>query len=158
MNTRRNVLRWMALAAGAVSGLIPALGRKPLAQVFSQETTDEPEFQKIATLEDLEKGEGSFFIKDGFEGNPVLIVETEVEPEGETETPEKAYVAVDPTCPHRKCLVDWNTGKSAFVCPCHASEFDLEGNVTKGPANTGLPALYSVKVEGEDIMIAPMEA
>jgi cytochrome b6-f complex iron-sulfur subunit len=40
-------------------------------------------------------------------------------------------------CTHNQCTVDaFANGKS--VCPCHGSEYDTTGNVTKGPAPSRL--------------------
>ena len=40
-------------------------------------------------------------------------------------------------CTHSQCTVDaFANGKS--VCPCHGSEYDTTGNVTKGPAPSRL--------------------
>lgn len=36
-------------------------------------------------------------------------------------------VAFSDTCPHLGCKVDYQDGKKEFLCPCHASAFDLEG-------------------------------
>lgn len=41
-------------------------------------------------------------------------------------------------CTHAGCLVKWNKNNNNFVCPCHGSRFDVEGNVITGPATTNL--------------------
>jgi Rieske Fe-S protein len=48
--------------------------------------------------------------------------------------------ALSSVCTHRRCLVDVESDRS-FVCPCHGSTFDPNGNVTHGPARRDLPAL-----------------
>jgi Rieske Fe-S protein len=35
-------------------------------------------------------------------------------------------------CPHLGCIVDLKTDR--FTCPCHGSQFNLDGTVKKGPA------------------------
>ena len=37
-------------------------------------------------------------------------------------------------CPHLGCDVGFDKGKDVFLCPCHGSEFDLDGTVRRGPA------------------------
>lgn len=47
------------------------------------------------------------------------------------------FAGFSTTCPHQGCAVASVTGAS-IVCPCHGSEFALDGSVTQGPAQTGL--------------------
>ena len=46
------------------------------------------------------------------------------------------YTAVLMNCTHKGCGLGASQGK--LVCGCHGSEFDLAGNVLKGPAKTNL--------------------
>jgi len=46
--------------------------------------------------------------------------------------------AFDATCPHLKCIVEWNGAERTFDCPCHGSRFDRQGKVINGPANVDL--------------------
>jgi len=43
-------------------------------------------------------------------------------------------------CTHLGCKIDKMQG-DRFVCPCHGSEYDLNGNVIKGPAHRNLNEL-----------------
>lgn len=62
------------------------------------------------------------------------------------------YVGFSATCPHQGCLVAQVQGAS-IICPCHGSEFALDGSVTQGPAQRGLtPAAVTVK--GSDLTVA----
>jgi cytochrome b6-f complex iron-sulfur subunit len=45
------------------------------------------------------------------------------------------------TCPHLGCSYAFDGGKQHFVCPCHGSEFALDGTVVHGPANSPLSHL-----------------
>jgi nitrite reductase/ring-hydroxylating ferredoxin subunit len=49
------------------------------------------------------------------------------------------FVALSTSCTHACCPVAF-TG-SGFKCPCHGATFDMEGNVTSGPATEPLPSL-----------------
>lgn len=51
------------------------------------------------------------------------------------------FVIFSPICPHLGCRFDWNAGTSKFLCPCHGSQYDLEGAHTAGPAPRGLDPL-----------------
>jgi len=46
-------------------------------------------------------------------------------------------------CPHRGCIVQWNSYEKSFDCPCHGSRFDAEGKVLNGPTAEGLSLLVS---------------
>lgn len=45
------------------------------------------------------------------------------------------------TCPHLGCSYAFDDGKQHFVCPCHGSEFALDGGVLHGPATSPLSHL-----------------
>jgi nitrite reductase/ring-hydroxylating ferredoxin subunit len=44
-------------------------------------------------------------------------------------------------CPHLGCGTDFDAARGRFVCPCHASDFDLSGRVLSGPSPRGLDEL-----------------
>lgn len=51
--------------------------------------------------------------------------------------PGDQIIAFSDTCPHLGCKVDYQEGKKEFLCPCHASAFDLEGKpLNKIPPRT----------------------
>lgn len=47
-------------------------------------------------------------------------------------------------CTHLGCEINLFDGKQ-LVCPCHGSHFDLQGQVTEGPAQKPLPKLKAQK-------------
>lgn len=49
--------------------------------------------------------------------------------------------ALDAVCPHLGCLVEQGED-DGFVCPCHDSRFDTEGQVLAGPATQPLRYLH----------------
>jgi cytochrome b6-f complex iron-sulfur subunit len=51
-------------------------------------------------------------------------------------TSSSKFVALNITCTHKKCDVDYNGTK--FVCDCHGSEFSKTGKVLEGPATKNL--------------------
>ncbi len=48
------------------------------------------------------------------------------------------FLAVYQRCPHLGCTVNWNADKERFLCPCHASSFDMYGNFLNQPVPRAL--------------------
>lgn len=44
------------------------------------------------------------------------------------------FVALYQKCTHLGCAVPWNPDVGQFVCPCHASAFEMDGQVINAPA------------------------
>ncbi len=49
---------------------------------------------------------------------------------------DEGIFAISTTCTHLGCVAAW-TGRG-FECPCHGSEFGVDGKVTRGPAPSRL--------------------
>jgi Rieske Fe-S protein len=63
---------------------------------------------------------------------------------------EAEYLAVYTKCTHQGCEV--RPQGDYFVCPCHGSEYSIEGKVLNPPAEKDLEIL-STRVEGDSILI-----
>ncbi|MEI7449805.1 MAG: Rieske (2Fe-2S) protein [Desulfomonile sp.] len=61
--------------------------------------------------------------------------------------------AFDDRCPHLGCRENWNSERMLFECPCHGSEFDLEGNVRRGPASRPMMRLYMIGEDGNKLRL-----
>jgi len=46
----------------------------------------------------------------------------------------EGFLALHRECTHLGCTVPWSEGEQQFVCPCHASAYDIRGDVLKSPA------------------------
>jgi cytochrome b6-f complex iron-sulfur subunit len=68
---------------------------------------------------------------------------------GSTDT----LIAVNPTCPHSGCKVDWQSDQSKYVCPCHGSQFNADGSIAQGPATNPL-STYSAKIEADQVVVS----
>lgn len=69
---------------------------------------------------------------------------------------ENEIVAFAPQCTHLGCAYHWEAQNNAFVCPCHASEFSVDGKVLGGPAPRPLDR-YQVKLEAGRIKLGALE-
>ena len=47
-------------------------------------------------------------------------------------------LALSLKCSHLACSVNWDATEGKFICPCHASQFDITGNVINPPAPRAL--------------------
>ena len=41
-------------------------------------------------------------------------------------------------CPHMGCTLIFNNNDLTWDCPCHASKFDIDGNILKGPSKENI--------------------
>jgi cytochrome b6-f complex iron-sulfur subunit len=56
------------------------------------------------------------------------------------------FLAVNRKCTHLGCSVPWLADEQRFACPCHASAFDIRGDVMSAPAPRPLD-LFPVAIE-----------
>ena len=56
------------------------------------------------------------------------------------------FLALNRTCTHLGCTVPWIEEDQRFACPCHASVFDITGEVLSPPADRALD-MYAVRIE-----------
>jgi Rieske Fe-S protein len=61
----------------------------------------------------------------GPDGAPILIVRG----------PAGRFLAFSLHCPHEGCPVNPTPTNGVLTCPCHGSQFNLEGKVLRGPAD-----------------------
>lgn len=59
-------------------------------------------------------------------------------------------------CTHLSCRVKWQAQIQDYLCPCHDSHYDIDGNVTKGPPPRPLDQ-YKYTIEEGNIYIYFME-
>ena len=84
--------------------------------------------------------EGSAMIKAKGAPHPMMVVQR----------PDGTYTAMALNCPHKNGPVKNKGG--VLTCDWHGSTFDREGQVTKGPAKTGLKH-YTVEPLGEELVV-----
>jgi cytochrome b6-f complex iron-sulfur subunit len=67
-------------------------------------------------------------------------------------TAQDTFTALTATCTHQACTITDYSG-SAYVCPCHGSEFDTSGRVLRGPAPAPLRQ-YGTSFSNNVLMIS----
>lgn len=55
-------------------------------------------------------------------------------------------------CTHRGGTLKWHPDLDTYICPRHGAHFDIQGNVTKGPARTPLMR-YAISVDANGHLI-----
>ncbi|MBD2242259.1 ubiquinol-cytochrome c reductase iron-sulfur subunit [Nostoc sp. FACHB-888] len=134
---RRDFINWVGL--GGIASSLPIA----IAACSSGTTSATGDWQTVGTSAELDKT-GQLLAKNSPAG-PVLVVGTS---KGANLT------AVNPTCPHANCTVAWQAEAKKFACPCHGSEFGIDGKVQKGPATEALKT-YAAKIEGNSVVVKP---
>ena len=62
------------------------------------------------------------------------------------------FLALSRSCTHLGCTVPWSEEEKKFICPCHASAFDISGNVINAPAPRALD-LFPVVIENNRVIV-----
>jgi cytochrome b6-f complex iron-sulfur subunit len=62
------------------------------------------------------------------------------------------FLALSRECTHLGCTVPWVEEENRFVCPCHASMFDIRGVVLSPPAPRPLD-IYPVTIENNVVKV-----
>ena len=71
--------------------------------------------------------------------------------------PDGGFLAVYRRCTHLGCAVPFDQSSGQFVCPCHGSEFTMDGNVLNQPAPRPLDIFaLSITQNGEIIVDTSM--
>ncbi|GAC1307908.1 MAG: hypothetical protein NVSMB21_12520 [Vulcanimicrobiaceae bacterium] len=52
-----------------------------------------------------------------------------------------SFVMFSSICPHLGCRYQWDGAQKRFICPCHGSQFGVQGEHLAGPAPRGLDPL-----------------
>jgi Rieske Fe-S protein len=142
---RREFLRTSAVltaAAALASQVTPALAQ----------TKDEDWIAVLGKVKDLNEKD-PLLIKAQFKdagGN--VVHEEKIYVRWEKQGRTGRWVVLSSICTHLKCKLDFVSDEDLFRCPCHGSEFDMDGRVTHKPAKKDLPD-YSSQAYEEDGML-----
>ena len=62
------------------------------------------------------------------------------------------FLALSRKCTHLGCTIPWVATENKFACPCHASAFDISGDVISPPAPRALD-IYPVTIENDMVIV-----
>ena len=77
------------------------------------------------SADDVKPGEGKLI---NYQGETVGVYKDEA----------GKVTAVNATCPHLGCIVNWNSAEKSWDCPCHGGRFTCEGKIIQSPATKDL--------------------
>ena len=131
--SRRSFLSklWLGLGAIAFAEFIVLLvtffkPRKPRSAPQEQETV-----VQAGAVDSFERGSVTAFVRGKF-----YLARLD----------NGGFLALSRTCTHLGCTVPWVSDENRFVCPCHSSVFDINGDVIDPPAPRALD-LFEVRIE-----------
>jgi menaquinol-cytochrome c reductase iron-sulfur subunit len=137
--SRRKFFTWVT---GFIMGFIGLALSIPLvgyivSPAFHRRIKDWVEVGDLTELTPREPKQLSFVVtqQDGW------IKEASVKTVWAVQGINERVVVYSPLCPHLGCGYHWNDSEQKFICPCHISVFDIEGNVLSGPAPRPLDRL-----------------
>ena len=61
-------------------------------------------------------------------------------------------LALSIRCTHLGCSINWEDDQKRFICPCHASAFEINGNVQNPPAPSALD-YFPVSIQNRKVMV-----
>ncbi len=70
---------------------------------------------------------------------------------------ENGLLALYGVCTHLGCLPKWEPGNFRFACPCHGSQYELNGEWITGPAPRGLDRFPMTLTFGDGTIITTPE-
>ncbi len=159
---RRKFLSWagVGILATSLPAVIAACS-SPISEADPAATTEAPTeaptetgaatgsskpdadgFYEVGTKAQLSGGGAIALDKFAGGSGALIVIQDPAKPEN--------IIALDASCTHSGCAVEWKDG--VFLCPCHASAFGLDGTAQKGPASQPL-ALFEAKLAGDKVLV-----
>jgi Rieske Fe-S protein len=68
-----------------------------------------------------------------------------------------SFRAMSAVCPHLGCTVNLMAAEYPFLCPCHGSHFDSDGNALTGPSPRGL-SWYLVSLSKDGRLVIDLDS
>ncbi len=150
VGSRRTFFHWVTAAAAGLVGLglaIPLFSTliSPALRRRRRDWVD------VGAIDDLPSGQPRQLdhvtsIRDGW------LETTSRKAVWAVKQPQGGITVFSPICTHLGCGYRWDDSEQKFLCPCHGSSFDVNGQVVGGPAPRPLDTLPS-KVEGGRLLV-----
>jgi len=125
--SRRDLLQW-----GVVAGAACLLTGCKSAGTQKAEAADPPQNRTITLTPEqsakLLAAEGALLLKPKGLGDRILVVRAK----------DGSLHATSSVCTHAGCDVEYDQGLGHIRCPCHGSQFGIDGHNVKGPARRPL--------------------
>ena len=138
--TRRTVLKVGAGIAGCLScGGLTGCGEATLDEPFTVAFGDYPALSEVGGVATIGSADSGFKF-------PIYMVRLA----------DDDYVAYSSECTHFGCEIELVSFAAGYECPCHGSQFDIEGRVTNGPAGQDL-VHFDLEWDEESITVSPSE-
>lgn len=61
--------------------------------------------------------------------------------------------AVSSVCTHQKCIVEYNSDKNIFICPCHQASYEINGKKLTGIQPRNLDRFFIKKVGVSKVLV-----
>jgi cytochrome b6-f complex iron-sulfur subunit len=134
--TRRNFLKMGVGALGALA-LVEVSGA---SLMFMKPRSLEGEFGGVVKAGEVDSFPAGSVVE--FPDGRFFLVRSE----------EGGFLAVYRRCTHLGCSVDWEPDQNRFFCPCHASSFDVHGDVENPPAPRALDT-FPVRISEGQVVV-----
>jgi cytochrome b6-f complex iron-sulfur subunit len=138
-NPKKSRRDFLKLSWSALAGLV-ALELGSITLTYMQPRLVEGEFGSIITAGKV----------DDFPPGSVTHI-----PNGRfylTRLEDGGFLALYQRCTHLGCNVPWNQEENTFVCPCHNSQFTVNGSLINPPAPRPLD-LFPVMIEAGEVKV-----
>jgi Rieske Fe-S protein len=145
---RRSLLQ--TILAGFSASVLAALAAIPgiihLLSPVLRKTADDGAWLDLGPTEELQEGQPvervvTVRVRDGWQtreqNQAVFVILKEGQP-----------VVLSPVCPHLSCPISYEASMAQFLCPCHRTFFDAQGNRLSGPSPRGMDPLPNKVEEG----------
>lgn len=150
---RRAFLKITTLAINAAITFILAIPGMRFLFAPLQRKTKKHDFQRIASLTTLPNNQPVRIQildehTDAYTHYPVSVIGNvwlQRTPDNESQV--RCFQTI---CPHLGCGIDFNKDRNAFFCPCHASEFDRNGQQQHGPSPRDMDELECRITEADE--------
>jgi cytochrome b6-f complex iron-sulfur subunit len=139
---RRDFINWVGLGCLASSLPVAIAACSPESKTSAKPGPTTKPWQKVGTVAQLNKT-GQLLAENSPIG-AVLVIGTSKDT--------KNLIAVNPTCTHEGCTIDWKAKENKFVCPCHGAEFARDGKLKRSPAKKPLKT-YQTKIEAGSVFV-----